>query len=355
MKGIINIGNSCFISSLLQVLFQIISPNMATIFLKLNHTISQSYTSTSNLEKARSELLIEFLNLYNNKNSDNGSQILIPTKFVTKLQKLAKLKNNEEFAAIQQNDVNEFFIFIIDSFHEIFKRANNETNFYNKLSNHKSINIEMLKYIQTKYLKDYSEIYELFGGIQMTLIKSVTTISAQNIDNKNQFINPLLNVNPELFILLDIFIPPNAETLIECLNNYIKEEILEEENAWFNEKTNRKERVLKQSAFWSFPNILVINLKRANFINNKNRQYINYPVDNLDLSVYALDKKNKYVYNLVGVCNHHGHSGVSGHYTSFVKENSSNKWYNCNDINISEINESQLITPNACMLFYMKK
>lgn len=346
MKGIINIGNTCFISSILQILFQILSSNFIQSLIDVYKIIETK--NLSQVEYARAELFLEFLNvLYVHKNNNS---VIIPTKFISKIQKLAKLQNNEQLSTLQQNDVNEFLLFLLDSFHELFKRYNLNTEFYKTLSHHKYINIKVLKYIEDSYNKQYSEIYEQFCGIQITLLKPIHLNIAHN-----KTINPFLNIKSDFYLLLDLYIPPKAETLTECLNSYIKEELLEKENAWFNEHTNQKENVIKQSAFWSFPNILIINLKRAANINNKNRQYINYPINNMDLSIYALNKKCNYVYDLYGVCNHHGHGNSSGHYTSFVKENASNKWYSCNDMIVSEISESQLITPNACMLFYVKK
>lgn len=362
MKGIINTGNICFINSLLQILFQIL-PNEVINALMNIYDLKNKYNMNENIkltpiEICEQELFLEFLNLYSHKNDPNG-QVIIPTKFVSKLQKLAKLKNNEDLSiSNRENDVNEFFIFLFDCIHNIFKRSNtiNNTIFYNISSEHTNICTEIVKHIKTSYLKEYSEIYELFGGIQLSLIKSPIPIASQpGLIKTSRFINPLLNVKSDFYTTIDLYIPPNAETLIECLNTYIREETLDGDNAWFNEKTGEKESIIKQSAFWSFPKILVINLKRAATVNNKNRQYINYPVTDLNLSVYALNKYCKYIYDLYGVCNHHGHTRTSGHYTSYVKEFDTSKWYSCNDMAITEINESQLVTPNACMLFYVKK
>jgi ubiquitin C-terminal hydrolase len=85
--------------------------------------------------------------------------------------------------------------------------------------------------------------------------------------------------------------------------------------------------------------------------NQKNQILITFPLDNLDLSKYVIGyKKDSYVYELYGVCNHSG--GVrGGHYTSYVK-NANGKWYHFNDTSVSEIGVESIISPKAYCLFY---
>ena len=130
--------------------------------------------------------------------------------------------------------------------------------------------------------------------------------------------------------------------------------MLEGDNAWYNEKSKTYENVKRQILFWSFPSILVIDLKRFSKNNNKNQKLIDIPIENLDLSKYVIGyKKDDYVYDLYGICNHSG-SVHGGHYTAYVK-NANNKWYSFNDTNVSEINPTMLISSKAYCLFYRKK
>jgi ubiquitin C-terminal hydrolase len=113
--------------------------------------------------------------------------------------------------------------------------------------------------------------------------------------------------------------------------------------------------IRKKISFWSFPNILVIDFKRFNSKNQKNQILISFPLDDLDLSKYVIGyKKNSYIYELYGVCNHSG--GVQGgHYTACVK-NANGKWYHFNDTSVSEIGIiDSIISPKAYCLFYRKK
>jgi len=142
--------------------------------------------------------------------------------------------------------------------------------------------------------------------------------------------------------------------LIDCFNYYVQGELLEGENAWFNENTKEKETVCKSLAFWSFPPILVIDFKRFNSRNQKNQILIDFPIERLDLSSYVIGyNKNSYIYELYGVSNHSG-GVLGGHYTSYVK-NANGKWYHYNDTNVSEVGiPESIITPKAYCLFYRK-
>ena len=125
-------------------------------------------------------------------------------------------------------------------------------------------------------------------------------------------------------------------------------------NAWFNEKTNIKEDVNKKTLFWSFPDILIIDLKRFTSNNKKLNYLVDYPIYNLMLEKYVIGyKKNSYVYDLYGICNHSGMTN-GGHYFAYVK-NANGKWYIFNDTDVKEINENDLITNKAYSLFYRKK
>jgi ubiquitin C-terminal hydrolase len=103
------------------------------------------------------------------------------------------------------------------------------------------------------------------------------------------------------------------------------------------------------------PNVLVIDIKRFNYRNQKNQILITIPLENLDLSSYVIGyKKDSYIYDLYGICNHSG--GVhGGHYTAFIK-NANGKWYHFNDTFVTEVtNLHDLITPKAYCLFYRKR
>jgi ubiquitin C-terminal hydrolase len=248
------------------------------------------------------------------------------------------------FTGYSQNDLPEFLLFIIDCFHNSLSREINVTICGKPENETDTIAIKCFEMIKNMYSKDYSEIWNLFYAVHISEITSLET-------------GDRIQITPEPYFMIDLPIPSNnkSPTLIDCFNLYVEGEILEGDNAWFNEEKKVKENIKKKIIFWSFPNILVIDFKRFNSKNKKNQILITFPIENLDLSSYIVGyKKNTYQYDLYGICNHSG-SVLGGHYTSYVK-NANNKWYHFNDTSITEIsNTENIITEKAYCLFYRKK
>lgn len=81
-------------------------------------------------------------------------------------------------------------------------------------------------------------------------------------------------------------------------------------------------QAIKKLDLWRLPEILVIHLKRfsySRFSKNKLETYVDFPVDNFDLSPYIsqMNSQSSKRYVLYAVSNHYGSMG-GGHYTAFV-------------------------------------
>jgi ubiquitin carboxyl-terminal hydrolase 8 len=200
-----------------------------------------------------------------------------------------------------------------------------------------------LERIKQMYSNDYSEIWNIFYGIHISKLTSLET-------------NNILSYRPEPYFILNLSIPSNnkSPSLIDCFDLYVEGEVLDGENCVLNEITNKKEACKRNISFWSLPSILVIDIKRFNYKNQKNQILVTFPTENLDLSKYVSGyNKNLYIYDLYAVCNHSG-SVLGGHYTSFIK-NANDKWYQYNDTLVSEISIKQIVTSKAYCFFYRKK
>jgi ubiquitin C-terminal hydrolase len=333
LSGLGNLGNTCFINSCMQIISHTY---------ELNELLENDSIIKKIKNKCDSALLIEWNNL--RKMLWEKNCIIAPIKFIKTIQKVAEIKHVEIFTGYSQNDISEFLLFLIDCFHNSLSReikmnisgvAENKTD---------QLAINCFNVIKTMYTKEYSEIWNMFYGIHVSEIISLET-------------GEILQQNPEPYFIIDLPIPQNnkSPSLIDCFNLYVDGEVLKDENAWFNEATKEKINIKKRILFWSFPNILVIDLKRFNSNNQKNQILVEFPIDNLDLSNYVIGyKKESYKYELYGVCNHSG-SVYGGHYTAYVK-NANGKWYSFNDTNVSEVGiKGAIISPKAYVLFYRKK
>jgi ubiquitin carboxyl-terminal hydrolase 8 len=363
LTGLVNLGNTCFLNSCIQIL-----NNTDELFNLLNII----YNEQKIKDIPESKVITEWIELRSLMWTNNGT--VSPNKFVHNIHELATIKNIEIFTGWAQNDMTEFLLFIIDCMHMSISKSTEENNI--SVKNHKT---DFLNFIS----KDYSIIKELFYGFYITEISSFD-------DKKN-----IHSVNKQIFFIIDLPIPIDLNgsehpiNIYDCFNLYTKDELLDGENSWFNEKTNSKEAILKKTKFLIFPKILVITFKR--FINNnvgihKNNVFIDFPIDELNLKDYIYipplppppsapsTRKRKTtlstnaakllpaemeitsppVYNLYGVCNHYGNV-LGGHYTSFVK-NTNNKWIHYNDTQVQIVDNPKLVVNQmAYCLFYKLK
>jgi ubiquitin carboxyl-terminal hydrolase 8 len=291
--------------------------------------------------KYESALLLEWDNL--RKILWENNCVISPGKFIKTVQKVAQLKGMDIFTGFSQNDLPEFLLFLIDCFHTALSREIRMTISGQAENDTDKIALKCFEMVKTMYTKEYSEIWNLFYGVHVSEISSLET-------------NETIKITPEPFFMIDLPIPQNNKSphLLDCFDHYVEGEILDGDNAWYNEDTKEKINIRKKIQFWSFPNILVIDLKRFNSRNQKNQILVSFPIDDLDLSNYVIGyKKESYHYELYGVCNHSGNV-LGGHYTAYVK-NANKKWYHFNDTSISEVGLiDSIVSPKAYCLFYRK-
>jgi len=333
LTGLANLGNTCFVNSCIQVLSHTY---------ELNDFLNSGNYKKKLKNKHESVLLIEWDSLRKLMWSDNCT--ISPGKFIKTIQRIAHVKHAELFTGYAQNDLPEFLLFLIDCFHTSLSREVNMSINGSAANDTDKMAVQCFEMIKKMYAKEYSEIWNLFYGIHVSQIISLET-------------GEVLSSSPEPYFIINLSIPENnkSPSLIDCFDLYVNGETLEGENAWYNDNTKLKQNVQKKLIYWSMPNVLVIDIKRFNYRNQKNQILITIPLENLDLSSYVIGyKKDSYIYDLYGICNHSG--GVhGGHYTAFIK-NANGKWYHFNDTFVTEVtNLHDLITPKAYCLFYRKR
>lgn len=331
--GLVNLGNTCFINSCIQILNSI--EEIQTLWPK--YFIHMKPTSPY------SPILMEWEDLKKEMQTTDCVAIT-PTKFLQYIYRLAKNKKSW-LQQWQQNDAMEFFIFMLECFHEAVKRPVNIRLNGKKTDNAKD-NLAHICYsmLKREYEKEYSEFMELFHGIQYSSLAFVET-------KEN-------SITPQFYVSLDLPIPLRRDsnthiTLFDCLDEYCKPEVLMGDNACYNERTKQKQTATKQIKFWNFPKILCITLQRFSPLTGyKNNDTVFFPF-HLDLSDYATCYRSKlYKYELFGICNHMGNIG-GGHYTAFVKMGDTWRYYNDTQVGVIKNLES-MITPMAYGLFYRK-
>ncbi|XP_008316498.1 ubiquitin carboxyl-terminal hydrolase 19 isoform X4 [Cynoglossus semilaevis] len=158
-------------------------------------------------------------------------------------------------------------------------------------------------------------------------------------------------------------------TLEQCLNLFTKPEVLAPEEAWYCPKCQQHREASKQLLLWRLPNVLIIQLKRFSFRSfiwrDKINDMVDFPVRNLDLSKFCIGQKDEMhhppIYDLYAVINHYG-GMIGGHYTAYARlpsdknsQRSDVGWRLFDDSTVTMVDESQVVTRYAYVLFYRRR
>ncbi|KAG9149373.1 hypothetical protein Leryth_003335 [Lithospermum erythrorhizon] len=147
-------------------------------------------------------------------------------------------------------------------------------------------------------------------------------------------------------------------SLYTCLESFLREEPLVPEDMWYCPQCKERRQASKKLDLWRLPEVLVIHLKRFSYsrsIKHKLETLVNFPIHDFDLTKYVANKNNnrRQLYELYALTNHYGGMG-SGHYTAHIKVLDENRWYNFDDSHISTINEEEVKSAAAYVLFYRR-
>ena len=330
LTGLVNLGNTCYINSTLQVISNI--P-------ELNENINQfNKSELFNKNDINMTFLKEWNDLYNLMWSRNV--IISPNRFIHVIQNISKKKNNDMFIGFEQQDSTEFIFFIINIFHEALN--NNYLDLFKKRIvqlNKSKLHKNFIQYYNKYHNDNYSIIDHLFGCY----------CKIQYIEESTQ---KVITENYENFYILDL--PITDTTLNGCLDNYFSIEHLnkENDNQYYCDKDKEYKDVLKKTSLYYSNNYLIIQLKRWNYNLKKNQRVIHFDINELVLDKYFIDDK-KVCYELFGIINHTGNV-FGGHYFSYIK-NFNNKWYEFNDTLVKEISIDKLVgNKNYCLIYRIK-
>ena len=320
--GIKNIGNTCYLSSILQC----VAYSHSFLEFLTNHEFNEDLK----LDSPYLELVKEFRFIILNLWSNNG--IIIPSKFKA-LCEMGMIKSGWNGYQIgSHNDSHEYLEFLLQTLSEgLMYEPNiniNIKNSDNNLSETDKLALKAYTSWKTYFDKGYSNIIKLFFGQFISEIKKGDEIT-------HTF---------EPFQVLSLEIPPKKGDVDITLTNCIEK---------FMESEQIDSNTQKRFYFWNTPQNLIISLKRFDNQGNKNDERIVY-TDILDLSKFSKGyKREKVIYTLYGICCHNG-TGQFGHYFSLCRKNGFPNWYKHDDENIRLIdsNGALPLTCSAYIFFY---
>ncbi|AET40284.1 mRNA-binding ubiquitin-specific protease UBP3 Ecym_5544 [Eremothecium cymbalariae DBVPG len=427
-RGILNKGNICFMSSVLQVLL-FCKPFISMLNAVCTRTGTKSSCSLpplldacldfykefdkGNFEKERGEK--QSISGNNGKASKGVTRlpladVIDPESFYKSISKLSMFR---ELQWGHQEDAEEFLTHFLDQLHEEFVSAINTLSSNEIMNLLQSISDDELKTEFIRSLPKYksSDFVRKMSAELKTLIENYgSNPESESNSNGDEDIcewhevskkgkraknavkrtmevepSPIMSIfGGEYRSVLDI--PQNKESQSITLDPFYTlhlhisdPEVNDLESAFkkfsdfeylpYKADSGNDVEAKKQAFIDRLPQVLLIQLKRFEFVNNNSerRELVNYNAYNgriekickwikydhdLTIPKEALSSINaKFLfsdndtsYKLTGVVYHHGLSSSGGHYTADVLHQDEEKWYRIDDTTVTEINKEEVVT-----------
>ncbi|CCO29921.1 ubiquitin carboxyl-terminal hydrolase 8 [Rhizoctonia solani AG-1 IB] len=360
MSGLRNMGNTCYMNSVLQCLSGTVPFTRFFTDRRWHHEVNMM-----NPLGTRGELAHAFYSLLRDM-WQGDLPYLTPVPFRKSICAHAR-----QFGGSEQHDAQEFLIFLLDGIHEDLNRIIVKPQF-EELTPEREAELERMpkqlagahEWARYKRRND-SIVVDYFQGQFCNQMQCLTC--GQTSTTYNAFLN------------LSVPIPASKGvtkiSLDECIKALVGREVMDNADAWHCPRCKTARRAAKQLTFSRMPPVLIIHLKRFSFkgpFTDKLETLVEFPLGDLDLTNHMpppltpnMDKDGlerfspqdpraqvpPYKYELYSVANHFG-SLSSGHYTAFVK--SRGKWMYCDDSRITPAEPKEVVGKPAYILFYKR-
>ena len=305
--GIQNMGNTCFMNSVLQCLTY--TAPFANYILNGDHK-----------SKCRQVGFCAFCEIGNHvMRALNGQENVIrPMVILKNLRYIAK-----EMSWGKQEDSHEFLRLLLDHI---------QKSCYKGIPNLDSLS------------KETTVVNQIFGGFLRSQVLCL------KCHHRSSIYEPFLDLS------LDI---KNVINIQKALERFVQPDQLEGKNAYKCANCKNTVQAQKRFSIHRPPNVLTLQLKRFQFGGSifggsgKMTKHISFP-QKLDLRPYLSVSKGEAIhYHLYAVICHSGYSCNSGHYFAFVC-GPNKAWYIMNDSQVNQCQLGRVLSAEAYMLFYLK-
>jgi len=329
-SGLRNIGNTCFMNSVLQCLS---NTKHLTNYLLNDEHLREINTSNSSM---KGSLIKAFATVIKGLWKGSG-RVVDPSSLKGAVNRFAP-----RFSGYNQEDSQEFLRYLLEGLHEDVNRVlTKPTPINSEIDSSLSVCEQAMEAWKRYIRRDDSQLVDLFVG----QLKS--TLRCSDCSHESVTFEPFWD--------LSLGIPARSGdvSLLDCLDSFTKEEVLDGDEMPTCEQCKTRRRCTKRYSLYRLPKVLVVHLKRfsqSDRFKQKLSSTVTFPLNGLNLSNYT-DSVTNTTYNCYAVSNHSG-TLYSGHYTAFAKHWQTGQWHSYNDSRVSKCSSSNVITNEAYLLFF---
>lgn len=352
LSGLKNFGNTCYMNATVQCL-------SATLLLA-QYMLDGSYKAAINTQNplgTRGAVAEAAATLLRALWSEQYA-VVTPQAFRDAIGRHAPQFRNDD-----QQDSQEFLLFLLDGLHEDLNLITHKTPdlgeaqhaALERLPQQLASVAEWSLYRQ----RNNSVVVSVFQG---QLRNQLTCLACQHT-----------STTYNAFMSLSLPVPTgriSSATLQRCLDLFVEDEVLDKANAWHCPQCKKARRASKRLSLARLPPVLILHLKRFTHrgrVAHKIETPVHAPTDGLDLSNYmppplppgtsvhgipaSESQRPPYLYDLYAVTHHFG-SLSRGHYTASVR--SQGTWYYCDDTRVAP-SDAHLQSAAPYVLFYRRR
>nr|XP_018632856.1 ubiquitin C-terminal hydrolase 22 isoform X1 [Nicotiana tomentosiformis] len=341
LRGLNNLGNTCFMNSVLQVLLH--APPLRNYFLSDRHNRDICRKMSSDRLCLPCDIDLIFSAVFSGDRTPYS-----PARFL-----YSWWQHSENLATYEQQDAHEFFISMLDRIHD--KEGKDS------LATKDNGDCQCIAH-RTFYGLLRSDVTCTSCGFTSTTHDPCMDISL-DLSSCNSSPKDLANKSSK----------PN-ESLVGCLDLFTRPEKLGSDQKLYCENCQEKQDALKQMSIKKLPLVLCFHIKRFEHsptrkMSRKIDRHLQFPFS-LDMKpylsssivrkrygnrIFSFDSDESDISTEFEIFAVVTHSGMleSGHYVTYLRLR--NQWYKCDDAWITEVDEEVVRSSQCYLMYYVQK